>query len=181
MRLFATLSITITSLYRNYRELSSRRPFRTRALLGFTPNPEPVNSVAFLASCKCSTPQLSNLPLELRVPLLETHPALSPFQVREVRVSGETRARTGNLAQASRIRLGQSDEGSPKSYCVKGRPGERGSLGETSGATLQWSGRNPMAPLMIEQLRVEQRYTPQVQASAESDQVIRIRMSRVES
>ncbi|QCD92673.1 hypothetical protein DEO72_LG5g741 [Vigna unguiculata] len=33
----------------------------------------------------------------------------------------------------------------------------------------------------IEQLRVEQRYPPQVQASAESDQVIRIRMSRVES
>jgi len=32
-----------------------------------------------------------------------------------------------------------------------------------------------------EQLRVEQRYPPQLQASAESDQVIRIQMSRVES
>ncbi|QCD93654.1 hypothetical protein DEO72_LG5g1730 [Vigna unguiculata] len=65
--------------------------------------------------------------------------------------------------------------------------------GETSGATLQWSGRNSMAPVSgcpwwcpicitrIEQLRDEQRYPPQVQASAESDQVIHIRMSRVES
>jgi len=32
-----------------------------------------------------------------------------------------------------------------------------------------------------EQLGDEQRYPPQVRASAESDQVIRIRMSRVES
>ncbi|QCD78682.1 hypothetical protein DEO72_LG1g2318 [Vigna unguiculata] len=59
-----------------------------------------------------------------------------------------------------------------------------GSLGETSGVALQWSGRNSMAPASgcswwcpicitrIEQLRVEQGYPPQVQASAESDRVI---------
>ncbi|QCE07159.1 hypothetical protein DEO72_LG9g2175 [Vigna unguiculata] len=57
-------------------------------------------------------------------------------------------------------------------------------LGETSGVALQWSGRNSMAPASgcswwcpicitrIEQLRVEQGYPPQVQASAESDRVI---------
>ncbi|QCD82101.1 hypothetical protein DEO72_LG2g2434 [Vigna unguiculata] len=68
-----------------------------------------------------------------------------------------------------------------------------GSLGETFGVALQWSGRNSMAPVSgcswwcpigitrIEQLRVEQRYPPQVQASAESDRVVHIRMSRVES
>ncbi|QCE00271.1 hypothetical protein DEO72_LG7g1560 [Vigna unguiculata] len=89
--------------------------FRTRAPLGFTPDPKPVSPVAFLASCKCSTPLHFNLPLELRVPLLETHPLLALFQLR------------------------------------------------------------------IEQLKVEQGYPPQVQASAESDRVIRIRMSRVES
>ncbi|QCD82910.1 hypothetical protein DEO72_LG2g3252 [Vigna unguiculata] len=70
---------------------------------------------------------------------------------------------------------------------------------ETFKVALQWSGRNSMAPVSgcswwcpicitrrpeIHQgltLWVEQRYPPQVQASAESDQVIRIRMSRVES
>ncbi|QCE12298.1 hypothetical protein DEO72_LG10g3540 [Vigna unguiculata] len=59
--------------------------------------------------------------------------------------------------------------------------------GETFRDALQWSGRNSMALLVgvyggasslrIEQLEVEQRYPPQVQASAESDQVIRIWMS----
>ncbi|QCE11053.1 hypothetical protein DEO72_LG10g2286 [Vigna unguiculata] len=65
------------------------------------------------------------------------------------------------------------------------------SLGETSGVALQWSGRNsmtlvsgcswwcPISMLGGEQLGGEQRYPPQVQASAESDQTIRIRMSRV--
>ncbi|QCE02676.1 hypothetical protein DEO72_LG8g691 [Vigna unguiculata] len=93
-------------------ELSSRRPFRTRALLGFNPNPEPVNSVAFLVSCKYSTPQLSNLPLELRVPLLETHPALSPFP-------GESRTRPGSFAQASRTRLSEFGGGSPRPFSPK--------------------------------------------------------------
>ncbi|QCD81196.1 hypothetical protein DEO72_LG2g1521 [Vigna unguiculata] len=55
------------------------------------------------------------------------------------------------------------------------------SLGETFRVALQWLGRNSMAPLEGEQLESEQRYPPQVWASAESDQVIRIRMSRVES
>ncbi|QCE10264.1 hypothetical protein DEO72_LG10g1492 [Vigna unguiculata] len=66
-------------------------------------------------------------------------------------------------------------------------------LGETFRVALQWSGRNSMTPVSgcpwwcpigitrIEQLGGEQRYPPQVQASAESDQVIRIRMRRVES
>ncbi|QCD83334.1 hypothetical protein DEO72_LG2g3678 [Vigna unguiculata] len=62
-----------------------------------------------------------------------------------------------------------------------------GFKGETFGVALQWSGRNSMAlvsgcpwwcPICI--TRGEQRYSPQVRASAESDQVIRIRMSRVE-
>ncbi|QCD95707.1 hypothetical protein DEO72_LG6g402 [Vigna unguiculata] len=44
---------------------------------------------------------------------------------------------------------------------------------------LQWSERNSMALLGGEQLGGEQRYPPQVQASAESDQIICIRMSRV--
>ncbi|QCD89507.1 hypothetical protein DEO72_LG4g453 [Vigna unguiculata] len=85
-------------------------------------------------------------------------PLLALFQVREVKVSSlrETRARAGNLAQASRIRLGESDVGSPKPHCVKGRPGDPfellsegtprpGERGETSEVALQWSGRNSMA------------------------------------
>jgi len=39
-------------------------------------------------------------------------------------VAGESRARTDNLAQASRIRLSEPDEGSPKPLCAKGRPGD---------------------------------------------------------
>jgi len=39
-------------------------------------------------------------------------------------VAGEIRARTVNLAQASRTRLSESDEGSPTPVCVKGRPGD---------------------------------------------------------
>ncbi|QCD78764.1 hypothetical protein DEO72_LG1g2400 [Vigna unguiculata] len=93
-------------------------------------------------------------------------------------------ARPVNLAQASQSRLGEMKQGACNSL---------GSLGDTSGVALQWSGRNSMAPASgcswwcpicitrIEQLRVEQGYPPQVQASAESDRVIRIRMSRVES
>ncbi|QCE03480.1 LRR receptor-like serine/threonine-protein kinase FLS2 [Vigna unguiculata] len=76
-------------------------------LLGFTPSLEP----AYVYS-STSVPQLSNLPLEFRVPLLETQPALSPFP-------GETRARIGNFAQASRIRLGESGRGLPKLFSRK--------------------------------------------------------------
>ncbi|QCE00283.1 hypothetical protein DEO72_LG7g1573 [Vigna unguiculata] len=154
-------------------------------LLGFTPNPEPVSSVAFpsLISVICRW--------SFAFRCWRRTPLLALFQVRE----GETRARTGNLAQTSRIRLGEPDEGSPKPHCVKGRPGDPfellsegmdskydayeelisgranslGSPGETSEVALQWSGRNSMAPLRDEQLRVEQGYPPQVQASAESD------------
>ncbi|QCD89297.1 hypothetical protein DEO72_LG4g241 [Vigna unguiculata] len=97
-----------------------------------------------------------------------------------------SRARAVNLAQASRTRLSESGEGSPKPVCTKGRPGDPlkffserttrpservhnslGSLGETFRAALQWSRHNSIAPL-----GGEQRYPPQVQASAESDQVI---------
>ncbi|QCE04736.1 hypothetical protein DEO72_LG8g2774 [Vigna unguiculata] len=39
-------------------------------------------------------------------------------------VASESRARTDNLAQVSRIRLGESDEGPPKPHCAKGRPGD---------------------------------------------------------
>ncbi|QCE00270.1 hypothetical protein DEO72_LG7g1559 [Vigna unguiculata] len=165
--------------------------FRTRAPLGFTPDPEPVSPVAFLASCKCSTPLVLlffrhyavlpvehfNLPLELRVPLLETHPLLALFQEHDIdmrlgpRLIGVVMIRDMDLRSCNSL----------------------GSLGETSGVALQWSGRNSMAPASgcswwcpigitrIEQLKVEQGYPPQVQASAESDRVIRIRMSRVES
>ncbi|QCD94023.1 hypothetical protein DEO72_LG5g2101 [Vigna unguiculata] len=52
------------------------------------------------------------------------------------------------------------------------------SLGETFRVALQWSGHNSMAPLGGEQLGGEQRYPPQVWASAESDQVIHGRGSR---
>ncbi|QCD96547.1 hypothetical protein DEO72_LG6g1253 [Vigna unguiculata] len=121
-------------------------------------------------------------------------------QVREVRaLVFQTVARPVNLAQASPSRLGEMKQGSSPKFLHERSPrsvsacNSLGSLGETSGATLQWSGRNSMASVSrcpwwcpicitrIEQLRVEQRYPPQVQASAESDQVIRIWMSRVES
>jgi len=39
-------------------------------------------------------------------------------------VAGESGARVVNLAQASQARLSESDEGSPKPQCVKGRPGD---------------------------------------------------------
>jgi len=39
-------------------------------------------------------------------------------------IASETRARTDNLAQVSRIRLGESDEGSSKPHCAKGRPSD---------------------------------------------------------
>ena len=39
-------------------------------------------------------------------------------------VVGEIKARTVNLAQASRTRLSESDEGSPTLVCAKGRPGD---------------------------------------------------------
>jgi len=39
-------------------------------------------------------------------------------------VAGESRAKTDNLAQASRIRLSELDEGSPKPLCAKGRPSD---------------------------------------------------------
>ncbi|QCD96360.1 hypothetical protein DEO72_LG6g1062 [Vigna unguiculata] len=155
---------------------------------------------------------------------------------------GEFRARTSNLAQASRTRLSESGGGevsSPKrasafasASVIEFSPRRRGtrlsespsrlsespsrlsetpwperrvlarnmkgiglkvrnsleSLGETFRVALQWSGRNSMTPVSgcpwwcpICITRGEQRYPPQVQASAESDQVIRIRMSRVVS
>ncbi|QCD78314.1 hypothetical protein DEO72_LG1g1946 [Vigna unguiculata] len=50
-----------------------------------------------------------------------------------VSVAGESRARPGNLAQASRTRLSESGGGSPKPFF---RPR----------VALQWSGRNSMAP-----------------------------------
>jgi len=40
-------------------------------------------------------------------------------------VAGETRARTDSLAQASRTRLSESGGGPPKSFFVKGRPGDQ--------------------------------------------------------
>ncbi|QCD93196.1 hypothetical protein DEO72_LG5g1268 [Vigna unguiculata] len=65
---------------------------------------------------------------------------------------------------------------------ISGRVNSLESLGETFGVALQWSGRNSMAPGPVsltqseltpvlggEQLGGEQRYPPQVQASAESD------------
>ncbi|QCD89852.1 hypothetical protein DEO72_LG4g802 [Vigna unguiculata] len=114
-------------------------------------------------------------------------------------------ARTDNLAQASQARLTETGKGLPKPFArdvaqvggsrlgegnspereslsLERELGERmlrnslGSLGEILRVVLQWSGRNSMAPL-----EGEQRYPPQVQAPAESDQVICIRMSRVES
>ena len=38
--------------------------------------------------------------------------------------AGEIRARIVNLAQASRTRLSESDEGSPTPVCARGRPGD---------------------------------------------------------
>ncbi|QCD93849.1 hypothetical protein DEO72_LG5g1925 [Vigna unguiculata] len=70
----------------------------------------------------------------------------------------------------------QPERGAGRDSAVIGLHNSLESLGETFRVALQWSGRNSMAPL-----GGEQRYPPQVQASAESDQVICIRMSRVES
>ncbi|QCE15104.1 hypothetical protein DEO72_LG11g2112 [Vigna unguiculata] len=106
-----------------------------------------------------------------------------------------SRARAVNLAQASRARLSESDEGSPKPFYAKRRPGdplnffERANISpkregsrlseiprETFRVALQWSGRNSMIPVSgcpwwcpICITRGEQRYPPQVQASAEFD------------
>ncbi|QCE03030.1 hypothetical protein DEO72_LG8g1047 [Vigna unguiculata] len=81
-------------------------------------------------------------------------------------ISRKTMARPANLAQASQSRLGETNRDSPKPFYARGRPGDPlfflserasrpgeracnslGSLGETSGVTLQWSGRNSMAPV----------------------------------
>ncbi|QCD83245.1 hypothetical protein DEO72_LG2g3588 [Vigna unguiculata] len=125
---------------------------------------------------------------------------LALFQVR-------TWARTDNLAQASHARLSETGRGSPRpSARTVAQAGGMDELkwdstrnvneelvkkGETSRS--YFSGRDVIPwPLLVgaydgvpslggEQLRGEQRYPPQVQASAESDQVIRIRMSRVVS
>ncbi|QCD78057.1 hypothetical protein DEO72_LG1g1686 [Vigna unguiculata] len=107
-------------------------------------------------------------------------------------VAGEIVARPVNLTQASQSRLGETNGDSPKPVCAKGRPGDPikflseqtsrpGERGETFRVALQWSGRNSMAHVSgcpwwcsicitrSEQLGGEQRYPPQVQASAESD------------
>ncbi|QCE06322.1 hypothetical protein DEO72_LG9g1333 [Vigna unguiculata] len=123
-----------------------------------------------------------------------------------VGVRGETMARSDTLAQASLSRLGEtcrnrsglhSSSRSGESSCF-----ERGTISlrrETLAQGLSRSGEkgspkramqkppsvhvtiSPKRELGGEQLGGEQRYPPQVRASAESDLVICIRMSRVES
>ncbi|QCE03698.1 hypothetical protein DEO72_LG8g1723 [Vigna unguiculata] len=127
-------------------------------------------------------------PLSGRASLVRIEAPSSYFQVKTV-------AGTDKLAQASWSCLGEINRGSPKPFFHEwsprrptvilseraSRPGERvhnslGSLGEPFRVALQWSGRNSMAPVSGCPW-----YPPQVRASAESDQVICIRMSRVES
>jgi len=45
--------------------------------------------------------------------------------LKDTSAAGETRARTDNLAQASRTRLSESGGGSPKSFFAKGRLGDQ--------------------------------------------------------
>ncbi|QCD93452.1 hypothetical protein DEO72_LG5g1528 [Vigna unguiculata] len=109
-----------------------------------------------------------------------------------------TVANTDSLAQASLTRPGEMCGGSPRVSCASGPPGDQSGgglalagLSRLSEIPQPWrgAGRNSVVFLDVccswmlgdEQLRFEQRYPPQVQAFAESDQVIRIRMSRVES
>ncbi|QCD85755.1 hypothetical protein DEO72_LG3g275 [Vigna unguiculata] len=92
----------------------------------------------------------------------------------------KTVARPVNLARASQSRLGKMNRELAQDFCAKVH-NSLGSLGETFRVALQWSGRNFMVPVSgcswwcpicitgIEQLGGEQRYPPQVQASAESD------------
>ncbi|QCD96437.1 hypothetical protein DEO72_LG6g1140 [Vigna unguiculata] len=115
--------------------------------------------------------------------------------------------RPANLAQATQSRLGEMNRDSPRPHYAKDpvlvpgpsfepSPRRRGfALARTSrlSETLQpergAERDNALFGCLVvlgcllggEQLGGEQRYPPQVQASAESDQAIRIRMSRVES
>ncbi|QCE10102.1 hypothetical protein DEO72_LG10g1328 [Vigna unguiculata] len=109
-------------------------------------------------------PQLSPAQLGFGVTLVKRVEPVFPLHVKTV-------ARIDKLAQASMSRL-------VRNFLE--------SLGGTFRVALQWSGRNPMAPVSgcpwwcpIYMVWGEQRYPSQVQASAESDQAICIRMSRV--
>ncbi|QCD86024.1 hypothetical protein DEO72_LG3g545 [Vigna unguiculata] len=86
-------------------------PFRTRALLGFQRSSD--SRLAWPLFCS-----LANRVLELLCSLVLCRKTCAdPFP-------GESRAKTDNLAQASRIRLSELDEGSPKPLCAKGRPSD---------------------------------------------------------